>query len=42
MDLLETLEIATVTESEEDGRHPKKIELKDGLCWPEELEFPVF
>jgi energy-coupling factor transporter ATP-binding protein EcfA2 len=42
MDLIETLELATVTESEEDGRHPKKIELKDDLRWPEELEFPVF
>jgi hypothetical protein len=42
MDTLETLGIAAVTESEDDGRHPKRIELNDTFRWPEESEFPVF
>lgn len=42
MNILKNLEVATVRESKDDGRHPKKIELKDNLRWSEELEFPVF
>lgn len=42
MELLETLEIATVAEIEGDGRATKVIELEDQFRWPTELEFPSF
>jgi hypothetical protein len=40
MELLDTLDIAEITEVEDDGRGTKKLELKDEFEWPDPLIFP--
>lgn len=41
MELLETLGVATLAESEDDNRNSKLVEIVDSFEWPSELEFPT-
>jgi len=41
MELMDTLDIANLTEVDGDGRGTKKLELRDEFTWPDSMTFPT-